>query len=326
MQLQFLVPAYNSEDTILETLESLRKNTKDAQETIKILVSNNNSTDSTEEVVQKFSDSLDNSTLDVILRNQTSNLGCYGNMHYLQKAAEADWGYVLCADDTFNGGALELILAEIERVDERVSLIAFRDDSNHAMREPVEKANGSKVISGKRGLALFFLFGCFIGSLSTICLRTPPQSSSSVSFDPSFRMSGDFNFYVDLLLSGGAIYLSSSETTYYRPGSPAAAASIDIPHYLEEKTIYNKCIDSLAATALAKVFLRLYLHAVAHNQYYRHAVKRILLKGKFTAFRRISAHSTGGTLQCAFFCLISVPFFLPPVRNALRNLYVLIML
>lgn len=326
MSLAFLVPVYNSESTITECLQSIYDNLRPGSCPVKIYISDNHCTDGTAERIREFADRADPNRVSLIITKQRSNLGCYGNMHYLQATFDANWGYVLCADDTLHPNTLPSILAELSSVDPSVALVAFRDNTNHAERVRVENVNRSRVVSGRRGLALFLLFGCFIGGLSNICIRRTSGGPHMPVFGSSFKMAGDLNYYVDLLASGHTILLSDLETTYYRPGSPAAAAGSDSTHFPEKKAAFNKCIDSIAFNRTAKFFLQAYAHTYLYYEFYRNATNRLLFHGNSKPFQVLAANNSGGVVVTAFWCLVSFIMIPPFVRYALRTCYCKILL
>lgn len=321
VNLSFLIPAYNSQDTILETLSSIEASTYPGCEPISVYISNNHSTDNTGERINQYLYNHHPTHFNVIVQTQPTNLGCYGNMRYLQGHCQTDWAYILCADDTLHFDSITNIRSVISEKGDDVDVILFRDDTNHKMRDTVERANGSNLVFGKRGLTLFYLYGCFVGSMSNTCFKLSNKHHHSTYFDTSCQMSGDFNFYVDHLLSGSTIYLSDIETTYYRPGSPLSAAGYrDCQPFPEEKRIYNKCLDAITQTSHEQFLLKLYAHTVRFYMFYRQATNR-LLQGSTTAFTLLSENNTGGVYATAFWCLFSFLMIPKPVRNTLRFCY-----
>lgn len=321
VKLSFLIPAYNSQDTIIETLSSIEASAYPGCEIVSIYISNNHSTDHTAERIHEYLNNHDPTRFNVNVETQSTNLGCYGNMRFLQENCQTDWAYILCADDTLHLDAIANIQQAIADNGDNVDLILFRDNTNHEVRDTVERANGSRLVAGRRGLSLFYLYGCFVGSMSNTCFKLSSTSEQSVYFDTSCQMSGDFNFYVDQLLSGNTIYLSDIETTYYRPGSILSAAGYRACQpFPEEKRIYNKCLQAITMARHEQFLLKFYAHTVRYYMYYRQASNR-LFHGSTTAFALLSHHNTGGVYATAFWCLLSFLMIPRPVRNALRFCY-----
>lgn len=321
VKLSFVVPAYNCDETITETLDSIQASAKEIDDPIAVYVSDNSSTDETPNRIRSFLDSHHTDSLIFNVERQSSNLGCYGNMRFLQQHCTSEWAYILCADDTLHLHSIKLIMQQIAEKEDVIDLIFFRDTSNHKIRDIVERANGSKLLSGKRGLTLFYLYGCFVGSMSNTCFRLRNKSGFSAAFNTSFKTSGDFNFYVDQLLAGSVIYLSDIETTYFRPGSPLSAEVYrDCKPFPEEKQIYDKCIRGMTQKHHERLLLKFYVHAVRYYIFYSHAVKR-LSQGSKTAFLVLSQNNTGGIYATAFWCLLSLLMIPQPVRHALRFCY-----
>jgi glycosyltransferase involved in cell wall biosynthesis len=320
-KLSFLIPAYNSQDTIEDTLSSVRASASASCEPVTVYISNNNSTDQTSERIKAFLNQYDPGLLSITLNTQPANLGCYGNMRFLQEHCQTDWAYILCADDSLHSSSITSIRQVITDMEEDVDLIFFRDDTNHKIRDTVERVNGSSLVVGKRGLILFYLYGCFVGSMSSTCFKLSNKRQHSKPFDATFQMSGDFNFYVDQLLSGSTIYLSDIETTTYRLGSLISAAGYrDCQPFPEEKRIYNKLLQAITRARHEQFLLKLYVHTVSHYMFYRQATKR-LFQGSTTAFLLLSANNTGGVYATTFWCLFSFLMIPRPVRQTLRFFY-----
>lgn len=321
MILSILVPAYNSENTISDTLRSIEASAVPPYCPVDLYVSNNCSIDLTAQRIEDFACSHDPKRVNLTVCTQASNLGCYGNMEYLTQSCKPGWAQILCADDTLHSDSIQRICEQIAAVESQVDMIAFRDNTIHRTRDLIEQLNCSRFVSGKRGLTLFFLYGCFVGGMSNTCLRLPPDRSSTPLFNPSFQMSGDFNFYVDLLLSGGSIYLSPFETTYYRPASPlTAAAGYDCPQFPETKAVFTKCLQSISSQAHDRFLLTLFAHTVLYYQFYRVTIKR-LIKGNIKAFRILSSVNTGGPFATVFWCLVSILLMPRPFREFIRQCY-----
>lgn len=325
----FLIPAYNSENTIVETLVSIETNS-DAFGPVDVYISNNCSTDSTLQHIQCFQETCDRQRINPIVASQSKNLGAYGNVSYLVNNCKTEWAYILCADDTLNASALEAIQCEINSLSRSrpdVAMIAFRNTTINSLRQEVETENGSPYLSGKRGLLLFFLYGSIVGTMSNACIRCNLKHDPTLVFDTSFQMGGDFNYYVTLLLSGFTIYLSSVVTNYARPGSPLSAeGGRDCKNFHEKKAIFNKCLNAIAPNlSVAKLFLKLYAHLVLYYQFYRIALK-CALRGRLKGFRNISVRHRYGSAEAAFWCFLSI-FMMPRIfRTILRRLYLRIYL
>lgn len=305
----------------METLESIEASVEDASAPVAVYVSNNQSTDSTEQCIQDFCQKTDPKRVHLILTTQPTNLGCYGNMRYLTSHCESEWAYILCADDTLNRGSIAHIYTEISKHSASCQLIAFRDHHNSRTRDVIERANGSKFVTGSRGLALFLLYGSLVGTMSNACFRLPDDGSPSLKFDPNFQMSGDFNAYVDLVLSGGTIYLSSVQTVYYRPGSAlSAAGGRDCQQFPEQRIVFNKCIQAITRSRLKHVLLKIFEHTVLYYQFYRQAIKR-LSHGDSTAMRNLAKCHSGGIVATSLWCLLSFVLIPRPFREIIRTSY-----
>src|SRR6185295_106084 len=86
-----VIPVYNGEKFLLRTLQSVANQTRRPD---RLVILDNCSTDSTEEIVREFA-----GIKCEFIRNPT-NLGLFGNMNRaLEFAEQARYLHILCADD-----------------------------------------------------------------------------------------------------------------------------------------------------------------------------------------------------------------------------------
>lgn len=108
-QFSIVIPFFNAEQTLLETLESVAAQTYRQFEVILI---NDGSTDASSTICQKWK--LQNPDLDItIIEQQNHGLGNARNQG-IKKASHA-WLALLDADDTWQPGKLEMIAAELQQ-------------------------------------------------------------------------------------------------------------------------------------------------------------------------------------------------------------------
>ncbi len=86
-----VIPVYNGADFIVQTLQSIANQTLRPD---RVIVSDNRSTDKTEQLVKEFK------PIRVEWRQNEANLGCFGNCNRaLEFAPETEYLHLICADD-----------------------------------------------------------------------------------------------------------------------------------------------------------------------------------------------------------------------------------
>ena len=97
MLLTICIPTFNRSEQLNKLLESISKINNNFLKKIEILISDNNSTDNTKDIVSKF----------LYLPNikyvqQTSNIGAAKNLIYLYNLAKGKWVFGIGDDDLIN--------------------------------------------------------------------------------------------------------------------------------------------------------------------------------------------------------------------------------
>ncbi|MCB9025416.1 MAG: glycosyltransferase [Bdellovibrionaceae bacterium] len=114
------IPTYNAEATIYETLESIKKQT---HINVKIKIFDNQSTDKTVQIIQKFNDS----SFPIELSINETNLGGEGNFTKCIENADGDYTALFHSDDLYNSDILSNAM-EIFNENKSVLAIFFHSD------------------------------------------------------------------------------------------------------------------------------------------------------------------------------------------------------
>lgn len=112
MLLSVCIPTYNRGEKVLSLLQFLSSeiNGSDFYDDIEILVSDNCSTDNTQEVVSEY---INGSELFVYNRNE-ENLGLIGNLHKLVELSKGDYVWFMGDDDKYYDGIIDTILSGLQ--------------------------------------------------------------------------------------------------------------------------------------------------------------------------------------------------------------------
>jgi len=327
IKISVIVPTYNSAKTIEACLCSIINQ----QEGIaSISVSDNASSDSTIALVQRvFKDHelLTQSRMQLLLSAHDVNIGAYGNLNSLlsdhRYQSKDCYCYILCSDDYFaNTNSYNLFLRDIVLSGDLHAIIAFTDNTT-SMRERTRilSENKSQSLLGSRGLALFFLNGCFLGGLSNICVNVTTLSQA-VNFRNDFKYYGDIRFYVDVLISGGSIWLSNTELAYRRHHKESISSTGNVSNnvYWENLDVSSTMIDSLCKeNKLLLLFLLFYQHSVLLYNFY-FATLKAAITFNFTPALNVLNQSGMSSMSLVFWCVLSV-LMRRPVRILLRIIY-----
>lgn len=101
-----LVPAYNHEKYIQETIESIICQT---YKNIELIVIDDGSNDNTFESLIKIEDKCKNRFVKTIFKRQ-SNIGCAGTLNNLMSFSSGDFIYIIASDDVAEPNAIETLL------------------------------------------------------------------------------------------------------------------------------------------------------------------------------------------------------------------------
>jgi len=132
------IPTYNRADKYLkETLECALNQTYSNTE---ILVSDNCSTDNTEEVVRSFDDPR------LVYYKQEENLGSYGNMNFLLEKAKGDYFHMYHDDDRIDLDFIESCMEAVDYSTDKSLIMAGArsiDAKGEVLHEKENTANGA---------------------------------------------------------------------------------------------------------------------------------------------------------------------------------------
>ena len=191
VKLQILIPAYNAERFIEQTINSVLIQ---SYENWEVVVFDNASNDATVSVVEKFQDSRIS-----CIKNQT-NVGAIGNHNIALKFATSDYFKILSADDVLAPGVLAKQVAALEENPEvgLVTCNCVNTDENlvHAFETKylpgLWEGNAAIAMCAKKVANL-------IGAPSNLMMRR--SAVGDVRFDPSLKWLGDLDFACQILKS-----------------------------------------------------------------------------------------------------------------------------
>jgi len=134
--LTIALPTYNRAELLENQFKWLSKSIREINsEQLEILISNNNSTDETRQVIEKWRDSFGNSK--VTIKHQESNIGAIRNITYCMNNASSKYVWVISDDDPIKENALFFVLNTLKQNPE-LALIILNFDSKNLKTGKVE--------------------------------------------------------------------------------------------------------------------------------------------------------------------------------------------
>jgi len=111
-ELVIAIPTFNRAEQLTALLAQLAVETEGLSERVVVIVSNNCSTDETEEVIAGYAERHPKLAFEAY--RQTHNIGPIPNIHFLVSVARARWIWCVSDDDLLFDGALRTVLASLE--------------------------------------------------------------------------------------------------------------------------------------------------------------------------------------------------------------------
>lgn len=226
------VPAYNAERFLPATLESIRAQRFSDWE---LIVTEDGSRDSTEDIVREFARSVPQS---VRYDRHTENLGLPATRNTGIASARGEWIALLDSDDVWTTGHLESVAALIPGTSAELihaGSVLFDSDSG---RELEVRAPSAKVVS-EFPRSLFN--GEYIIQPSSVVLRRRLWEDVG-GFDPTFRYVEDREMWIRCARTGAQFVYTGLNTCLYRKHA-AAISRHGFAMALASARVFEKNID-----------------------------------------------------------------------------------
>ena len=280
--ISIILPAYNGLPYIEECVNSVLSQSYQDWE---LLISDDGSKDGTREWLRGFHDRR------IRVFEQEENLGIMGNLNFLFKQAQAPVTHILGQDDYFLNDALSRIVEAWARQPADIGFIRFNWNDRCIGRKTLApfilKAIPERV-DPKDSDLYFFIFGCFVGNISNISVRTQLIECCG-GFNQELPYAGDMDFWTRLARRF-SLHLSAENVSYVRvhPGQASKYLNRkgELIHQLREILV------DLHARLAGRVPPRLFkLHAtLTYDALQRDVgVKMLLLRRESTYLSRVNA-------------------------------------
>jgi len=213
-----VVITYNSATTVLETLESIKRQT---YPNIEVILSDDGSTDNTVDIADKWINENKHYFVRSVIKTSTTNTGTTKNCNRGVKSANGEFIKLIAGDDLLLSNCIEDL---IEYCVKHNAQVAFSKVQIKAETESmkIEKTRGHECLfidffeSSSERQRLEFLKGFKVGFYLIGAIFTKTIYDVVGGFDENYKMMEDYPFYFRISWSGYKLPLLDKYTAIYR--------------------------------------------------------------------------------------------------------------
>lgn len=205
------IPAYNNEDTIAETIQSVLEQTYD---NIELIIVDDHSTDRTLEEAESASRNKINTQVFLYRNNQ--NLGMAGNWNRCLSLCHGKYIKLLCGDDLIEKNLVSREVAILEVNPEAVMVSSdtkFIDMQDNPKTE-YKRYHKSGLVDGREISRYSIFHRDYLGAPLANTFRKSAYEITG-GFDPSFHYVIDYDFYMTLACQG-YVYILHEPLNFFR--------------------------------------------------------------------------------------------------------------
>lgn len=187
-KISLLLPVLNGQEYLQQCIESILAQTMNEFE---LIIGNNGSTDKSDEIIQKFSDSR------IKYIPYVKNKGLFKNINSMIQYVSAPLVRFICQDDLLIENCLATEVAFFEKYPE-IGISFCKSKSISATGQIINQGvlgDLPEIINSSMSLQLLFYYGCIPGNLSTVCIKRQCIKEFGL-FDELFQVSGDYEMWV----------------------------------------------------------------------------------------------------------------------------------
>lgn len=258
-KISVVIPMYNSEKTIIRTLDSIKNQTA-FEQILEVILINDGSTDNSLNLVKKYIE--DNKNVPIVIIEKT-NGGVSSARNVGMKVAKGEWIALLDSDDEWLPKKIEIQMETIQKHPEIDFLGGNIDD------------RGLKILWKK-------INGLYKANVKDVCLKTFPQTSVAIfkrnifeeigGYDEKQRYAEDGNYFIKICAHYNYYHLPIQMVCYGngKPGFGYSGLSANL------KSMYDgniKNIKELKNENMITNSFYIFLHAFYWIKY----VRRILI-------------------------------------------------
>ncbi len=221
------VLSYNSEATVIETLDSILNQTFDLK-TIELIISDDNSVDATSAIVQEWLDLHGTNFHRTFFQTSDKNTGISGNFNRILKHVTSSWLKPIAADDILMPRCLsdnhEFIISNPESKIVFSNAVVFKNDISYSIREFVCDEQFFNLTAKNQYKSLLKSYKVFAPT-SFISVELLKSMGGA---DERFPMIDDYPLWLKITLSGVQLDMNDVFSVYYRSGDSVSRGKLTI--------------------------------------------------------------------------------------------------
>lgn len=279
--ISILIPCYNCSSFLQDCFESIISQDLSGI-VVQVLFSDNCSLDDSYAIGSSYCSALGRvNGIAATAYQQNQNIGSGKNIQFLLSRAEGSLVHILCADDHYSSRHSVLKIIATARSNPSASIIIVDDNTQKkdwAIWNKIWIREGYKVIPSNRLCLYFYLYGCFVGGLSGLCIRSDAVAGYMDSMRLDFAYYGDFYALSTMAIRGYTLFLSEDELVFRRVHPHQDSKVLNVNCQLYSESIY--VISLLSAHlfgASPPLFCRLYC-SILTGFYWIHALKLFVFR------------------------------------------------
>ena len=234
-----VIPAYNNENTIIATLESVRRQ---SYEKIEIIIIDDNSTDKTLQLITEQQKADDR----IIIYHNSTNLGMTGNWNKCIQVSNGEFVKLVCADDLLDENEIEketqamLVNPSVNLVESDTRLV----DINGKKTGTFKRYYKSGIVNGKEIAKTSIIWNNFFGAPVNNLVRKSVFEETGY-FDERFTYILDFDMWMKIACAGD-VYIIHEVLNSFRIRNDSNTGKLigrDRDTYVEE---HRRLVDKYA--------------------------------------------------------------------------------
>lgn len=234
-----VIPAYNNENTIIATLDSVRRQ---SYEKIEIIIIDDNSTDKTLQLITEQQKADDR----IIIYHNSTNLGMTGNWNKCIQVSNGEFVKLVCADDLLDENEIEketqamLVNPSVNLVESDTRLV----DINGKKTGTFKRYYKSGIVNGKEIAKTSIIWNNFFGAPVNNLVRKSVFEETGY-FDERFTYILDFDMWMKIACAGD-VYIIHEVLNSFRIRNDSNTGKLigrDRDTYVEE---HRRLVDKYA--------------------------------------------------------------------------------
>ncbi|MFS9770207.1 glycosyltransferase [Enterobacter chuandaensis] len=230
------VISYNSENTILDTLNSISKQTYN-KKTIEIIIADDGSKDQTVTLARQWKEQNNAIFKNIIILTHDKNKGVAANCNQAWKAATGSWIKTIAADDMLLPDCIKLNVDYISNNPNAKivfsDMIPFTADGNY----PAIRHDKSKICVDQKQQFKHILTECYLLAPTGFINKNVLQVVGYA--DETFPMIEDYPLWLKCLQHGFAFSYMEENTVLYRKGDSLSQQGSKIGNVLYLRSLYS---------------------------------------------------------------------------------------